>query len=557
MKLAYSYVRFSSPEQAKGDSYRRQIELARKFCLNNGLELSATTIKDLGVSAFRGSNFREGAFGAFIEAIKSGEISKGSYLLIESMDRLSRERLSVAHDRFKELLRLGINVVTLQDNKLYNEASLDKMEDMMLMMVIMNRAHEESQIKSQRLQAAQAEKRKQAREHKTPTGYRPPDWMQKGTNGYQLIPDRVAIVKRIFQLTIDGFGAIAIAKLLNSEGLKPWGRSKTGWQTTYIKKVLRSRTVLGEYQPHKMVERKRVPDGEPIPDFYPPIIDPITFKKADIAIRSRDRRPVSQRKLEVNNLFTGLVSCKKCGNTMHYVNKGSGSKGGQYLVCSLARTGATKNGVKCSYSSMRYPIVESAILTTVAAISLNLEPINNAPKIEALKDELALAESRRSDLEAKTKRWLVKLDDNFDDDAMWQHYQVLKEKLGNAIAQCKAISDALDELEMEGSEKNALKRLSANLKRLKVEAIDRGNVELRTKINNELKKLLKGIEFDAHEKTIFINIDSQKVIELRFDNKQKGYKVKPSWDKRELPPSVFGVKFAAHSFSSRYESPNH
>ncbi len=90
----------------------------------------------------------------------------------------------------------------------------------------------------------------------------------------------------------------------------------------------------------------------------------------------------------------------------------------QSFGCSLARTEATKNGVKCSYSSMRYSIVESAILITVAAISLNLEPVNNASKIEALKDELTVAESKRADLEYKTKRWLVKLDDNFDDD-MW------------------------------------------------------------------------------------------------------------------------------------------
>ncbi|HIF9502868.1 hypothetical protein [Photobacterium damselae] len=62
--------------------------------------------------------------------------------------------------------------------------------------------------------------------------------------------------------------------------------------------------------------------------------------------------------------------------------------------------------------------MESAILITVAAISLNLEPVNNASKIEALKDELTVAESKRADLEYKTKRWLVKLDDNFDDD-MW------------------------------------------------------------------------------------------------------------------------------------------
>lgn len=39
---AYSYIRFSSPEQAKGDSYRRQREAALAYCQEQGLELAAT-----------------------------------------------------------------------------------------------------------------------------------------------------------------------------------------------------------------------------------------------------------------------------------------------------------------------------------------------------------------------------------------------------------------------------------------------------------------------------------------------------------------------------------
>jgi hypothetical protein len=36
VKHAYSYIRFSSPEQAKGDSFRRQSEKAAAWAAKNG-----------------------------------------------------------------------------------------------------------------------------------------------------------------------------------------------------------------------------------------------------------------------------------------------------------------------------------------------------------------------------------------------------------------------------------------------------------------------------------------------------------------------------------------
>src|ERR1700758_3473375 len=50
---AYSYIRFSSPEQAKGDSLRRQTEAAEAYAKERGLSLdSSLTFRDLGISAF-------------------------------------------------------------------------------------------------------------------------------------------------------------------------------------------------------------------------------------------------------------------------------------------------------------------------------------------------------------------------------------------------------------------------------------------------------------------------------------------------------------------------
>ena len=54
---AYSYVRFSTPQQAAGASLQRQTEKAAKYANEHGLVLD-TELKmtDLGVSAFRGKN---------------------------------------------------------------------------------------------------------------------------------------------------------------------------------------------------------------------------------------------------------------------------------------------------------------------------------------------------------------------------------------------------------------------------------------------------------------------------------------------------------------------
>ena len=101
---AYSYVRFSSAKQADGDSLRRQTAMARDYAERHGLELADLTLRDLGKSAFRGKNAVEGALGEFIRAVDSGKVEPGSYLLVESLDRLSRDRIMAALNQFADLL---------------------------------------------------------------------------------------------------------------------------------------------------------------------------------------------------------------------------------------------------------------------------------------------------------------------------------------------------------------------------------------------------------------------------------------------------------------------
>src|SRR5919202_870899 len=89
---AFSYLRFSTPEQMKGDSFRRQAVLAQEYASRHGLDLDTDlTFRDLGVSAFRGKNAETGRLGDFLQAVADGLVPPGSFLLVESLDRISRQ----------------------------------------------------------------------------------------------------------------------------------------------------------------------------------------------------------------------------------------------------------------------------------------------------------------------------------------------------------------------------------------------------------------------------------------------------------------------------------
>src|SRR5688500_7237548 len=112
---AYSYLRFSTADQAKGDSYRRQTALAEDYAKAKDLDLDkGLTFRDLGVSAYTGKNRKKGALRAFLDAVEEELIPAGSYLLVESLDRVSREAILDAQATFLQIVNAGITLVTLK-----------------------------------------------------------------------------------------------------------------------------------------------------------------------------------------------------------------------------------------------------------------------------------------------------------------------------------------------------------------------------------------------------------------------------------------------------------
>lgn len=90
-----------------------------------------------------------------------------------------------------------------------------------------------------------------------------PAWLQLAADrrSYELMPERVQIVRQIFADSGVGLGMYSIATRLNKAGV-PAFVGKNGWHRSYIAKTLANRAVLGEFQPHVKIDGDRAPEGD-------------------------------------------------------------------------------------------------------------------------------------------------------------------------------------------------------------------------------------------------------------------------------------------------------
>lgn len=146
---AYSYIRWSSEKQGSGDSLQRQLNYAKEVANSNNLQL--VEIMDKGLSAFKSANLHKGELGAFIAAVEAGQIPSDSWLIVESLDRVSRAAITEVSELFLRLLRLGIAVYTAMDKKKFTKESVNHNPmELMFSLLIFTRANEEPETKSKR-----------------------------------------------------------------------------------------------------------------------------------------------------------------------------------------------------------------------------------------------------------------------------------------------------------------------------------------------------------------------------------------------------------------------
>jgi DNA invertase Pin-like site-specific DNA recombinase len=313
-KRVYSYIRFSSPAQAKGTSAARQAEFAARWAAEHGMQLDASlSMRDEGLSAYHQTHVKKGALGTFLKAAEDGRVPPGSVLIIESLDRLSRAAPIVAQAQLAEIVQAGIVVVTAADGRQYDFDGL-KADPMGLIysLLTMIRAHEESDTKSKRVKAAI---RKQAEGWLAGT-YRggvggssnDPAWVVRiPDSGYALHPERALAIRTMAGLFRDGYGAVRIMEMLAERGLA--FSEKRSNNPDRVHQIIEMRALIGE--------KNVTVDGETyrLTDYYPALLSVDEFAELQYLAEQRGRR---KGKGEVPALFTGLriAFCGYCGNPL-------------------------------------------------------------------------------------------------------------------------------------------------------------------------------------------------------------------------------------------------
>jgi DNA invertase Pin-like site-specific DNA recombinase len=443
------------PHQVKGDSVRRQTDDAADWCRRNKVPLDTVTrLHDLGRSAYTGAHRKNPdrhALACFLKMVEDGKVPRGSFLIIENLDRLSREHIQPALLLVLNLLQAGVRIVQLKPAEIIFDDKSDTLPVMMMMMELA-RGHGESAMKSERCGQAWVNKRAEARQKHSPLTTWGPAWLEmvgrrlegKHVRGgkYRVIPERAAAVQRIFQLAAAGYGQKLIMGQLLRENVQPFGRPLTEadvaswpqrrkdrhgdkkdsptqaeldalrrrvgelgfwkdgewvaahWNSSTVGAILRDRRVLGEFQPRR--DRGREDIDEPIPGYYPRVIDEDLWLAA--------RAQVTQRRVSPGrvgrhvNVFAGLL----------HDARGTGT-----YCCStqqptkariLINTAAMEGRARCFTFPFR--TFEAAVLGALAEIDPHEILNGDTPPDESLvlAGQLAAVEGKITELEAELLR---------------------------------------------------------------------------------------------------------------------------------------------------------
>lgn len=406
--LAFSYLRFSTPEQKVGDSERRQIEAAEKWAKRKKLKLD-TTYADRGRSGFKGINRKKGKLGEFLRRVQSGKIPRGSYLIVEDLDRLSREHPLDSLFLVRQIISSGVTIVVLnKNNEEYSEESIRSDQSgakMMALVFELGRASGESARKAEFGVTNWKQKRKLAAESGKVMTEIAPAWIdtegEKENRRFVLNDERAKIVRQIFQWKIGGVGNRGIANRLNDAKFPNWGRGKRvakKWHASYIQKILHNPAAIGEFRPHLYEYRPdpsdpseriqvRRPTGEVFKDYYPAVIDLATFQRVQTSNRQAARGAAGGKiKQRVSNLFPGLIfgaledpmqsvpapdePASPPTILVPAIYKAKGGHGhGRYLVAEVdAINKPRKKNHELEPARWPYPAVEFAILKTLQEI---------------------------------------------------------------------------------------------------------------------------------------------------------------------------------------------
>jgi hypothetical protein len=300
----------------------------------------------------------------------------GRFRILKGYDESTALRL------WLDILDGGVNIVHLTPHTVFKHERFD-ISDIIRAIIELSRGHSESAARSNRTTANWETQRKNARENGRVITRRLPGWVTEHDGKLALIPERAAVVRRIFELSAAGYGAGVIVKRFTAEAVPAFGargaaddgrtRQRKGdyygcgeWRTSYVRQILSDRRALGEYQPRDSDEQ---PTGEALSGYYPRVVTDAEFLAVRASVSSR-RNKTGRVGEGVANLFGGLLVNARDGSTYYAATRSEGGK--------LSRVLLNKSSIEGRSRASTFPlsVFECAMLSRLQEI----EPSDVLPK---------------------------------------------------------------------------------------------------------------------------------------------------------------------------------
>jgi DNA invertase Pin-like site-specific DNA recombinase len=481
MKKAFPYVRVSSDEQTKGNGIPEQITNAENYCPRVGLKIEKTLIDD-GYSASNGDHLLKGKLGTFLAEAKKGK-HKGDALVVSELDRLSRQGIRETRKLIDSFTENGVEIHITQTGRIIRDSE-DLFTDI-LNSLESHGAAEYSRKLSERISKAWAGKKRNA-DSKVVTA-NVPFWLKVEDGKITPIPAEVKILREMFRLAALGLGAKKIALKING-----------GLAISTIQKTLANRATVGEYQPCRYVNGKRVPDGEPVTDYYPAVIKPSLWAAARAEIDRKNRMPNDSRRFcskndSADNLFTGLLynATTRPARTLFFQAKNAKSYHSAMLVSAHDRDTHRKS------NRLRYADFETAFLEFLK--DLDWQSIANEGKSDEetqLEKQLNVKLSELDRVERRIAKTKAAMD---ADDWGPGELKILVRKLSQDEALLETLLNEKDALQASVEAAKAKTAALEDVDALKKALRNLSNVEMRLRARTEIRKRISSIRFTFTE----------------------------------------------------------
>lgn len=467
MNRAVIYARYSSEKQNE-QSIDGQLRVCKDYAKRQNLKIVSTYID-------RAQSGKDDDRKEFSKMMRDSAKDLFDYVIIYKLDRFSRNKYdSAVHNH--TLKKNGVRRLSAMEN------ITDGPEGVLMESILEGMAEYYSLELEQKVRRGIKENLLKG---KTIGGNRLFGYSTENSK-HVIVSAESDIVKKIYELYLDGYTAAKIVEKIN-----PLGYS---FNNNKIYRTLKNKKYIGIYE-H---------EGEVYTNVYPRIVSDALFYKVQSKLNKNKKAPAS-RKAKVPYYLTGKLYCAKCGRPMNADSTNKSDKTYHYYTCNKSKV----SNHKCSNGRISKSQIESLLANYVIRDILKDEHFH-----ELFKDSI---ESYNKLLSDDTK--IKSLESNL---------KKTKKQIGNIVASVKdgLSSNALLE------ELTRLERLSEELK----DQIDTEKLLKPTKIDDRiayylidkflsLTKKEKSIEYvlDAFVKKVIYDDDSV-IIAINF-NKELEYKI--------------------------------